>query len=275
MAHAPNPSSVEDYLKAFDPEAARRAVQFFASWGRYHRLTVRGLDAMPKGSALLVGNHNGGFSPVDGLFLAPYYERQGYDSPVHVLAHDVLFKQPRMARYLARYGIIPASHDHGTEVLRRGHKLLVFPGGDLESMRAFRRRRSVSFGGRNGFARLALRAGVPVVPVVSVGAHETFVVLAEGRNLAKKLRLDSLLRIKTLPIALSLPWGLTAGPTMALPYWPLPARITVQIAAPIDPGPYLALPESEAVSALAAEVEATMQRVHAALYAERKLPVIG
>ena len=271
----PSPSLVDEYLRAYDPGSVATAVGLFARLARYHRLEVRGLENIPTGSALLVGNHNGGFSPVDGLFLVPYYERHGFEAPVHVLAHDILFRPPGMGRWLARFGIIPASQGNGGVVLERGHKLLVFPGGDLESMRSFKDRRRLTFGGRDGFARLALRANVPIVPVVSAGAHETFVVLSQGKRLASRLGLDALLRIKTLPVALSLPWGIVAGPTMALPYIPLPARITVQIGTPIDPAPLLALPEAQAAAALAATVQVTMQRLHDELYAERRLPVLG
>ena len=38
-------------------------------------------------------------------------------------------------------------------------------------------RAKVDFFGRQGFLRLALKAGVPIVPLASVGAHETYVIL--------------------------------------------------------------------------------------------------
>src|SRR5438128_8347758 len=121
MALLPKPSGIDEYLQGYDPVSARKAAGLFARLARYHRLEVRGLDHIPPGAALLVGNHNGGFSPVDGLFLVPYYERHGFDDPVHVLAHDILFRPPGMGRWLARFGIIPASPGNGGVVLERGH----------------------------------------------------------------------------------------------------------------------------------------------------------
>lgn len=265
------------YLDDFDTKSVGAAVRMFRSLARYHRLDVRGLHHIPDGPALLVGNHNGGLSPVDGLFLVPFYEQRGFDTRVYVLAHDVLFRLPPLARFLARHGVVPASHDHGDEVLRRGHRLLVFPGGDLESMRPYRQRHRMSFNGRTGFARLALRMGVPIVPVVSAGAHETFVVLSQGRGVARLLERFGLggLRVKTLPMAFALPWGLVAGPGMALPYLPLPSRIMVHVDAPIDTAAFGAHDSDEAATALAAHVEVRMQTRLDALYAERRRRFFG
>jgi hypothetical protein len=44
----------------------------------------------------------------------------------------------------------------------------------------------LDFGDRRGFVRLALRTQVPVVPAVSVGAHETLVVLTRGERLFRR-----------------------------------------------------------------------------------------
>ncbi|MGB1700727.1 MAG: 1-acyl-sn-glycerol-3-phosphate acyltransferase, partial [Nannocystaceae bacterium] len=152
---------------ATNPRTLARAVEMFAPLARYHRLTVSGLNQIPPGPALFVANHSGGLHPVDALFLFRYYEQFGYDDPIFVLAHDLLFEVPQVCSMLNAIGAIRASKGQGKALLEAGHKLLVFPGGDLDNMRAFSRRREVVFGGRSGFVRLARGAGVPVVPVVS------------------------------------------------------------------------------------------------------------
>jgi hypothetical protein len=45
------------------------------------------------------------------------------------------------------------------------------------------------------------------------------------------LRLDKLARVKSMPITLSIPWGLSPLP---LPQLPLPAKIRMQVLDPID-----------------------------------------
>jgi 1-acyl-sn-glycerol-3-phosphate acyltransferase len=251
------------------PKALAAAVRGFDFLARYHRLDVRGLEHVPEGPAVLVGNHNGGLNPVDGLFLVHYYRQRGYDEPVYILAHDILFKHPRVADVLRSVGIVPARRETAQRVLEAGHKLLVFPGGDLETLRPYRDRAKVVLAGRTGFAKLALDHDVPIIPVVSAGAHETLIVLSQGRRIAEALRLPKWARLHSLPIMLAAPWGLLAGPTCVLPYLPLPAKITVQVGAGIEAR------ASTTIDTMYRRVEGTMQDMLDELYAERVLPIIG
>ena len=49
-----------------------------------------------------------------------------------------------------------------------------------------------------GFVRTAIRSGVPIVPVATVGGHDTVFVLSEGRWLANGLDRVSGLKKKRL-----------------------------------------------------------------------------
>ncbi len=264
LRHEPAPE-----LPAVDPDTLASVVRGFDVLARYHRLDVRGLDRVPDGPAILVANHNGGLSPVDGLFLVHYYRQRGYTDPVYILAHDILFKHPRVAKALRSVGIVPANREMAHRVLEAGHKLLVFPGGDIETLRPYRDRRKVVLAGRRGFARLALEHRVPIVPIVSAGSHETLIVLRQGRRVAKALQLHRWARLHSLPIMLAFPWGVLAGPTCALPYLPLPAKITVELGDAV-PTRFWAHQNS-----LYDRVETTMQDMLEDLYAERLLPVFG
>ena len=82
-----------------------------------------------------------------------------------------------------------------------------------------------------GVVRLALRTQVPVVPSVSVGAHETLVVLARGQSIAEALRLDRLFRVGVFPLVAGPPLGIVP---VGIPTLPLPAKITVELGQPID-----------------------------------------
>ncbi len=92
-------------------------------------------------------------------------------------------------------------------------------------------RNRIDFGQRTGVVRLALRLQVPVVPAVSVGAHETVVVLARGERVARRLGLDRLFRIKVMPLVFGPPFEVVPG---GIPTVPLPAKITVELCEPID-----------------------------------------
>lgn len=256
--------------------ALASAVAGFDRLARYHRLEVRGIDRIPvDGPALLVGNHNGGLNPVDGLFLIHYYRTLGYERPVYILAHDILFRLKKMADVLESVGIIRARKGQARELLAAGHKVLVFPGGDIESMRPFRERRKIVLAERQGFIHLALRTGAPIVPVVSAGSHETMLVLSQGTRLARFLNLPKFARLSSLPLQLAAPWGLMWGPTCALPYLPLPAKITVQVGDPIAIDRCDEPEISERSAPIYGTVERTMQSMLDELYSERLFPILG
>ncbi|MDT5259953.1 MAG: hypothetical protein QOD10_5033, partial [Mycobacterium sp.] len=64
---------------------------------------------------------------------------------------------------------------------------------------------------------MAIRAGVPIVPIATVGGADAMPVLIRGEQLSRVLRLDKLFRLKVFPLAISLPWGIAPA---ALPQFP-------------------------------------------------------
>ncbi|HSQ58966.1 MAG TPA: hypothetical protein VLT84_00805, partial [Acidobacteriota bacterium] len=110
--------------------------------------------------------------------------------------------------------------------------LIVMPGGDIDTWRPWKDRYKVRFDGRTGYARTALRAGVPVVPIAHAGSHETLVVLTDGRRLARRLGLRDIARAEIFPIHLSFPFGLTIGP---VPHIPVPVCLRYRVAPPVMP----------------------------------------
>jgi hypothetical protein len=107
--------------------------------------------------------------------------------------------------------------------------------------------------------------------VVSIGGQETALFLGRGRRLASALRLDRLLRLKVLPIAIGPPFGVTL---LDLPgRLPLPSKITIRVLDPIDLRAQLgADPDLDEGYHLVTE---TMQRALTALERDRRFPVIG
>jgi 1-acyl-sn-glycerol-3-phosphate acyltransferase len=147
----------------------------------------------------------------------------------------------------------------------------VFPGGDYEVFRPSWESAKVDFGGRTGFLRLALRKNVPIVPMVTIGGQETALFLSRGERLAQLTGAARVMRLKTIPIAVGLPFGLSVGGFP--PIVPLPAKVTIELLEPIDlRATYGAEPD---VDDIYRDLMATMQKTLTGLQAERRLPVLG
>ncbi len=211
------------------------AVLDLARWLSMHSFTTRidGLENVPsQGPALIVGNHSAGLMPLDALFaLAEIRAAQGPERFVHPLAHDFAYASKRMAINATRLGCLRAEKENAKAAFEAGRLVLVYPGGDKEAFRTFSDRAKVVLSGRKGFVRLALASNVPIVPLASVGLHESFIVLAKGERLAQALGLKKLLRTEVLPLGFSLPWGLAPA---FFPFLPLPTSIEMQFLAPIS-----------------------------------------
>lgn len=187
---------------------------------------------LPEQPALVVGMHNGGnMAPDMFATMVAFWRRFGPERAAYGLAHDVVFQAPFVGRFLQRLGAVPARREHAAELLARGATVLVYPGGDLDAFKPWRERHIVKFGERSGFIKTALQARVPIVPVVSVGAHETIAILTDGRALAKKIGLKRLTRVEVLPVILCLPWGVWISTFEG--HIPLPSKVRIRVLPPI------------------------------------------
>lgn len=238
-------------------------------------LDVQGTERLPEGAALVVGNHNSGITFVEALGWGARLAVEGrFDPPWHGLAHDAVIGMPGMGPFLVRCGAVRASHANAMGALAAGRKVVVFPGGNPEAFRPWRKRHQVDLQGRKGFLRLALRAGVPIVPVVFHGGHDGFVVLSENRWLARGIGARRALRSEVWPLVLGLPWGLSLGPLFHLP---LPVKCTTRFLDPIPLDGYR--PEDAddpaVLDALYAQVEGALQAGLDAISAEVPRPLDG
>ncbi len=238
----------------------------------YYRGEVRGLGNIPEqGPVLLVGNHSGGnLTPDTGVFTLAFSTYFGVERAFYQLAHNLVLSFPGLG-WLRKYGTVAAGHENASKALRAGAAVLVYPGGDYEVHRPVWERHRVDFDGRKGFIKLALEEDVPIVPVVAVGGHETFVTLTRGEGLARTLRLDTAFRLKVLPISLALPWVINVGDMLG--HIPLPAKITVEALPPIHLRDEFG-PEPD-IDEVYEHVLRVMQDTLDALAAERRLPLLG
>jgi 1-acyl-sn-glycerol-3-phosphate acyltransferase len=236
----------------------------------YFRADVRGLDRIPKdGPVLLVGNHSGGNLPPDTfVFTLAFCSYFGVERPFYQLAHNLVVSMPGLGS-LRKFGTVAANHENAKLALDSGAALLVYPGGDYEVFRPSWQRHEVDFGGRKGYVKLAREAGVPIVPVASVGGQEAALFLDRGQWLAKLLMVDKTARLKSVPILLAPPWGVTVSDM--IPRLPLPTKVVIEVQDPIDADD-IASSDDDVVHE---KVEASLQAGVDRLAAERRFPVLG
>lgn len=216
-----------------DPEYMLRiasAVDF--ALDRYFRVENFGWERLPKGPCLLVGIHSGTWLTMDAWALVFSWWRQfGEKRVLHGTAHDVLMAMPVLGSFFRKVGVIPAARETVTAALAAGNSVVVWPGGEVDAMRTWKKRHEVHFAGRRGFVKQAILSGVPIVPVATIGGTETVIVLSEGRWLAKALNFKRLLRADTIPIVAGFPFGI--WPELLPSHIPMPSKIYNEILEPI------------------------------------------
>lgn len=169
-------------------------------------IEVKGLHHLPAtGGAVLIANHRSYF---DAIALAAALSRSKRD--VMVLAKAELFDTGWKARALTALGTIPVHRgtaqatdalDEAVNSLAHGEVVALFPEGTIPQ------------GGqlapfKTGAARMAMTAGVPVIPVALVGTDQ--IIASNLRNIGSRL-LRSALRQQPVAVTLGAPIHLTGS----------------------------------------------------------------
>lgn len=127
------------------------------------RVTVSGLENIPKPPFIIASNHQAWFDPA---FIIPFFNELPV---VYTMAkRETVFNRGWKRWLLPKIGVFPISPNKGEldeqglrsvyQVLDRGGIVLMFPEGRYSRGRALRPL-------KNGIGYFALQAGVPVVPV--------------------------------------------------------------------------------------------------------------
>ncbi len=270
-------AALSECLHGPDPLLMKKQMGFIkALLDYYFRLEIDGWDKLPNEPALLIGGHSGGPLTMDAWTLAYAWWRHFEGSRnLHATAHDVLMKTPGLGSYFRRMGVISPTRENIEAAFEQGDDVVLWPGGEKDSFRSWTKRDKVVLGDRVGFIRLAIRSGRPIVPVATIGGHDTMFVLSEGRALARLLNLKKYLRVEVAPITLSFPLGIALHVT-PLQHIPLPAKIRTEFLEPIyfEGNPALA-DDPEYVQRMYVEIETRIQAGMDKLAKRRKFPIFG
>jgi 1-acyl-sn-glycerol-3-phosphate acyltransferase len=245
----------------------------------YFRLEIDGWERVPDTTCLVIGVHSGGALTMDAWTLVNAWQKHfGGTRPLHGTAHDVLMASPGLGDWFRAMGVIAANRTSVGTALARGEDVVVWPGGEVDAMRSWWKRDVAVLGGRTGFVKQAIRSGVPIVPVATVGGHDTVFVLSEGKWLAnaldKVLGLKKTLRGANLPIIAGFPFPIAVEILPA--HVPLPAKIRTELLDPIEVDDDPERVDDEAyVQKVYGEVQRAIQAGMDRLAAKRTLPILG
>jgi 1-acyl-sn-glycerol-3-phosphate acyltransferase len=196
----------------------------------WFRVEWEGLDKIPMtGGALLVSNHAGAI-PSDAPAIMHGIEKE-LGRPVYGMADYFFRKVPVVGTLWSRAGGVAAHPDNAYRLLHdQGQLSLVFPEGTKGPSKTYADRYRLRRFGRGGFVEIAMRSGVPVIPIAVVGAEESMPILFRMNGLAKALKLPY------FPVTAN---DLAFGPLLGKVAY-FPAKIKIHVLDPVtfdvDPG---------------------------------------
>ncbi|MGH2684986.1 MAG: lysophospholipid acyltransferase family protein [Actinomycetota bacterium] len=250
----PRISDVDEWGRSERTRALARRL-YDPMYRRWFRAEWTGLEKIPTdGGALLVANHAAAI-PSDAPVIMHGIETE-LERPVYGLADHLFKSAPVVGTLWARGGGVVAHPDNAYRLLHEQQQLvLVFPEGSKGPGKTYNERYRLRRFGRGGFVEIAMRAGVPVVPIAVVGAEESMPIVANIAPLAKMLNLPY------LPITANM---LLFGPLLGNVVY-FPAKFKLQVLDPV----YFDVPADQprySKSRVMDESEAIRQRIQDALY---------
>lgn len=184
----PRRSDVDEWGRSEQLRALARKL-YDPIYSKWFRAEWEGLEKIPvDGGALLVANHAGAI-PSDAPVIMHGIETE-LERPVYGLADHLFKAMPVVGVLWSRVGGVVAHPDNAYRLLREQRQLvLVFPEGSKGPGKHYSERYRLRRFGRGGFVEIAMRAGVPVVPIAVVGAEESMPIIWKSSTIAKLLGL--------------------------------------------------------------------------------------
>lgn len=225
--------------------AAWRAAQY------YFRYRVDGIERLVGAPAsLIVGYHGRPFAWDPAMLTVALYDRLGYLP--HGFIHRGVDAIPPLRWFSDGLGFVTGDDPRLAAAVARGEHLMVTPGGANEGCRSYRHNYRVDWDGRLGYVRLAVKYGLPIVPVAASGVDDVYLGLTDAAALGRRLG---------LPRDWAwVPW-LALGPLGVFPFSPpFPARVHQLVGRPI-PVRDVDGDDRGALLALHARVQRALQRL--------------
>lgn len=247
-------SDVDQWGRSERMRALTRAV-YEPMYRYWFRAEWEGFEHLPReGGALLVANHAAAI-PSDAPVIMHGIERD-LGRPLYGLGAHLFRALPVVGTLWSRSGGVAAHPDNAYRLLHDEQQLvLVFPEGTKGSGKAYHDRYQLRRFGRGGFVEIAMRAGVPVIPIAVVGAEESMPTIWKSRRMAR------LLGIPYFPVTAN---QLVFGPLAGLVTY-FPAKFRLRVLPPVT---FDVPPDQDRYSrsAVMEESERIRQMIQDALY---------
>jgi len=154
-----------------------RLVSLLAPLGRVAQPRIYGLDNLPAGGSLLVGNHT-----IYGFLDLPFVMAEVWKRRrllIRGLGEHAHYAVPVWRDLLAACGMVRGTRDNVRVLMRDRQTILVFPGGAREVNKRRGQQYQLLWRERVGFARLAVERGYPIVPFAAVGVDDMLDVIGD------------------------------------------------------------------------------------------------
>lgn len=194
------------------------------------------------GAVMLAGNHNLLGSIDAPLIFAEVLNKRG--RLIRGLAEHVLVDTPGVRELLHRIGSVRGTRNNCRTLLENGEAVIVFPGGGREACRRKDEKYALLWDQRTGFARMALEAGCPIVPVAAIGPDDALDIVIDADHAIFK-------PLKALTDRIGFRWEIAPpvvkgiGPTPI----PRPERFYFSFGTPIDTTPWADATDMDAAAA--------------------------
>lgn len=199
----------------FNIDTISRALDVvYPIYRNYFKVRVFGKENVQDVPYILASNHSGQMMPLDGVMITTAFATEISPPRVlHSMVDTFLAGFPFLGDLTAQTGSILGDRGNCTWLLDQGESVMVFPegmNGITKNTNEFYELRKFT----NGFFRMALSRGTPILPISVVGAEEMFPFVYNAKKLGRKIGFP------TIPLMTN--------------YIPLPSPIDIYIGEPYE-----------------------------------------
>ncbi|XP_043232826.1 transmembrane protein 68-like isoform X3 [Amphibalanus amphitrite] len=143
----------------------------------WHGYEVSGLENLPSGPAIIVFYH--GAIPIDHYYLLSEVLTSS-GRLIKTVGDRFLYRIPGWKQLMSVFCVIPGGQANCLAALQRGDLLAISPGGVREAF--FGQGYRLVWKDRVGFAKVAVEARVPIVPMFTMNVRESYRSFVVGRR---------------------------------------------------------------------------------------------